>query len=91
MSKVRRYIVSCRLLKTCTVWTLLKTLGLGDMALFASHDDWRLGSFSTKYTPMVLDTISIINYTLPSTIRAVISTLTCTSMASNSISDSECY
>ena len=33
----------------------------------------------------------IINHTLHSTIRAVISTLTCTSMASNSTSDSECY
>ena len=32
-----------------------------------------------------------INHTLQSTIRAVISTLTCTSMASNSTSDSECY
>ena len=32
--------------------------------------------------------ISIINHTLLSTIRAVISTLTCTSMASNSTSDS---
>ena len=35
--------------------------------------------------------ICIINHTLPSTIRAVISTLTCTSMASNSTSDSKCY
>ena len=35
--------------------------------------------------------ISIINHALPSTIRAVIGTLTCTSMASNSMSDSECY
>ena len=35
--------------------------------------------------------ISIIHHTLPSTIRAVIGTLTCTSMASNSTSDSECY
>ena len=34
--------------------------------------------------------ISIINHTLPSTIRAVIGTLACTSMASNSTSDSEC-
>ena len=31
--------------------------------------------------------ISIINHTLPSTIRAVISILTCTSMASNSMND----
>ena len=37
------------------------------------------------------DTISIINHTLLSTIRAAIGTLTCTSMASNSTSDSECY
>ena len=35
--------------------------------------------------------ISIINHTLPSTIRAVIGTLACTSMASNSTSNSECY
>ena len=35
--------------------------------------------------------ISIVNHTLPSTIRAVISTLTCMSMASNSTSDSECF
>ena len=34
-----------------------QTLRLGDMALFACHDDRRLGSFSTKNTPMVLDTI----------------------------------
>ena len=33
--------------------------------------------------------VSIINHTLPSTIRAVISTLTCMSMASDSTSDSE--
>ena len=39
----------------------------------------------------VLITISISNHTLLSTIRAVISTLTCTSMASYSTSDSECY
>ena len=31
--------------------------------------------------------ISIINHTLPSTIRAVIGVLACTSMASNSMSD----
>ena len=35
--------------------------------------------------------IGTINHTLPSTIRAVIGTLTCTSMASNSMSDSEYY
>ena len=35
--------------------------------------------------------ISIINHTLQSTVRAVINTLTCTSMASNSTSDSKCY
>ena len=35
--------------------------------------------------------ISIINHTLPSTIRGVIGTFTGTSMASNSTSDSECY
>ena len=31
---------------------------LGDMALFASHNDWQLGSFLTKNIPMVLDTIT---------------------------------
>ena len=38
-------------------------------------------------------TISEINHILPSTIRAIISSLTCTctSMASNSTSDSKCY
>ena len=35
--------------------------------------------------------ISIINHILPITIRAVIDTLACTSMTSNSMSDSECY
>ena len=35
--------------------------------------------------------ISMINHTLLSTIRAVIDTLTCTSMASNSTCDSKCY
>ena len=41
---------------------------------------------------MCISTIfSIINHTLHSTIRAIISTPTCTSMASNSTSDSECY
>ena len=35
--------------------------------------------------------ISIINHTLLSTIRSVISTLTCMSMASNNTSDSKCY
>ena len=29
-----------RLLKVCIMWTLLKTIRLGDMALFACHDDW---------------------------------------------------
>ena len=57
MSKVRWYTVSSRLLKICIVWTPLKTFRLGDMTLFACHDDRHLGSFSTKNTPMVLDTI----------------------------------
>ena len=39
----------------------------------------------------VVKVVYIINHTLPSTIRAVIGTLTCMSMASNSTSDSECY
>ena len=42
MSKVRQHTVSC------IVWTSLKTFPLGDMELFACHDDQRLGSFSTK-------------------------------------------
>ena len=57
-SKVRWYRVSCRLLNVCIVWILLKTFCSGDMASFACHDDQRLGSFSTKHTPIVLDTIT---------------------------------
>ena len=57
VSKVRRHTVSCRLLKVWIVWTSLKMFPSGDMALSACHDDLRLGSFSTKNTPMVLDTI----------------------------------
>ena len=46
---------------------------------------------STTHTCTAL-TISIINHTLMSTIRAVINTLTCMNKAStNSTSDSECY
>ena len=56
-SKTRWHTVSCRLLKVCIVWTSLKSFCLGDMASFACHDDQRLRSFSTKNTPMVLDTI----------------------------------
>ena len=56
MSNVRR--VSCRLLNICIVWTSLKTFHSRDMALIACHDDQRLGSFSTKNTPMVFDTIT---------------------------------
>ena len=40
---------------------------------------------------VIIITISIINHTLPSTIKAVISTLTCMSMVRNSTSNSECY
>ena len=46
--KVRWHIVSCRLLKICIVWTLLKTFHSGDTVLFAYHDDWQFSSFSTK-------------------------------------------
>ena len=53
---------SCRLLKICIVWTSLKTFHSGDMALFACHNDQRLRSFSTKNTPIVLDTINGIVY-----------------------------
>ena len=56
MSKVTRHTVSCRLSKICIVWTSLKTFPSGK-ALLASQDDRRLGSFSTKNTPVVLDTI----------------------------------
>ena len=58
MSKVRRHTVSCRLLKICIAWTLLKISCSGDMVLFACHDDRRLDSFLTKNTPMILDTIT---------------------------------
>ena len=44
-----------------------------------------------RFYGSILSIISIINHTLLSTIRAVIGTLTCTSMASNSTSNSECY
>ena len=57
-TKVRQYRVSGRLLKIRIVWTSLKTLCSGDMASFACHDDRQLGSFLTKSTPMVLDTIT---------------------------------
>ena len=50
--------VSRRILKICIVWTSLKTFHSGDMVLFACHYDRRLCSFSTKKTPMVLDTIT---------------------------------
>ena len=49
--------ISNRLLKICIVWTSLKTFCSGDMASFACHDDQQLGSFSTKNSPMLLDTI----------------------------------
>ena len=55
MSKVRHHRAHCRLLKICVVWTSLKMFCSGDMALFACHDDRRLGSLSTRNTPMVLD------------------------------------
>ena len=58
MSKVRRYRVSSRLLQICIVWTSLKMFRSVDMALFACHNDRQLGSFWTKNTPMVLDTIT---------------------------------
>ena len=44
-----------------------------------------------RFYGSILSIISIIYHTLLSTIRAVIGTLTCTSMASNSTSDSKCY
>ena len=36
---------------------LLKMFCLGDMALFARHDDRRFGSFSIKNTSVILDTV----------------------------------
>ena len=57
MPIVRRYTVSCRLLKVHIVWTLLKTFYLGNMASFACHDERRLCSFLTKNPPMLLDVI----------------------------------
>ena len=52
MSEVRQRAVSRRLLEIRIVWTLLKMF-----CLFVCHNDWQLGSFSTKNTPMDLDTI----------------------------------
>ena len=57
LSKVRRYTISCRLLKIYIVWNSLKTFRSGDMASFACHDDRRLGSLWTKNTPKILDMI----------------------------------
>ena len=31
-----------------------ENISLGDMALFACHDDQQLSSFSTKNTPMII-------------------------------------
>ena len=39
ISKVRRYMVSCGLLKIYIVWTSLRTFCSGAMALFTCHDD----------------------------------------------------
>ena len=49
MSKVRRYTVSCMLLKICIVWTSLKMFYSRDIVSFASHNDWWL-SFSWQKT-----------------------------------------
>ena len=35
----RQHTVSCRHLKICIVWILLKTFRSGDVALFTCHDD----------------------------------------------------
>ena len=48
VSKVRQHTVSCRLLKICIVWTLLKTFRSGDMAIFACHDDLATRLFLDK-------------------------------------------
>ena len=70
MSKLRFHTVYCRLLKICIVWTSLKKFRSVDMALFGYRDDWRLSSFLTRNTPMVLDTItnSIVYETLVMTV-----------------------
>ena len=39
MSKVRRYMVSCRLLQVCIVWTSLQIFCSGDMIVFACNND----------------------------------------------------
>ena len=57
MSELRLHTVSCRFLKICIVWTLLKMFCLGDVASFTCHDDRQLSAFSTKNTPKVLDMI----------------------------------
>ena len=51
-------VSSCMLLKICIVWTLLKMFCFGDMAVFGCHGDRRLGSFLTKSTSMIIDTIT---------------------------------
>ena len=40
------------------LWTSLKMVCSEDMARFACHNDRRIGSFSTKNTPILLDTIT---------------------------------
>ena len=62
MSKARRHTVSCRLLKVCIVWTLLKMFRSGDMASFACHDDRRLGSFLTKTHQWFLTRLQMVQY-----------------------------
>ena len=66
---------------------------LGGMQLFCNESLMSVNMLLQLVTTVTNSNtkICIINHTLLSIIRAVISTLTCTSMASNSTSDSECY
>ena len=57
MSKVRQNAVSCKLLKICIVWTSLKRFVWEIWRYLPATMTRQLGSFSTKNTPMVLDTI----------------------------------
>ena len=48
--------------KDCIGWTSLKTFRLGDMALFACHDDQRLGSFTIKTHQWFLTQLQMTQY-----------------------------
>ena len=50
MSKVRRYTVSRKLLKTCISWTSLKMIPSRDTVSFAHLDDWLRLFLDKKHT-----------------------------------------